>query len=88
MILEFIADLIEQDLLVGNNNYELFSLCTIIYDAVIVFWFQQIKYVHDAPLSKPDGYKPGEGWLCHDDPCFWIGVDTDKPPMCIVDVLY
>ena len=41
MILEFIADLIEQDLLVGNNNYELFSLCTIIYDAVIFFDFNR-----------------------------------------------
>ena len=41
MILKSIADLIEQDLLFGHNQYELVYLCTIIHDTVLIFYFDK-----------------------------------------------
>ena len=69
MIVEYIVDLIEQYPPVRNNHDELFDLRAIIYDAVLIFCFLQIKYVCDTHVVKPDGYKPMEGRLHPDDPC-------------------
>ena len=88
MIVEFIAALIEQDLFVGHNHYELVSLRAIIHDVVPIFWFRLRKYVRDAPAVKPDGYKPGEDRLHPDDPCYCIAVDTDESPTCVTDVIH
>ena len=82
MIVEFISALIEQDIPVSNNHDELVSLCYIIHDTVLIFWFWQRKYVRDAPVVKPDSSKPDEGYFCPDDPCSFITVEMDKSSTC------
>ena len=87
VILESIAALVEQDLLIGNNHDELVSLRVIIHDAVLIFRFWQIKYFRYAPAVKPDKSEPGEGRLLPEYPCSYILVDMDEPPKCVTDVI-
>ena len=88
MIVESIVYLIGQDLLVSHNRDEFVYLRAIIYDVVIIFCFWQRKYVRDAPVVKPDGFKPREGCLCPDNPCSCIKMDMDKQPKFVVDVVH
>ena len=83
MIVDSITALIGQYLLVGHNNDELVVLCAIIHDVIIIFRFQQRKYVCNATVIKLDGSKPGEGRLRTDNPCSCIAVDTYEPPICV-----
>ena len=88
MIVESIADLIEKDPLVRNNIDELVALCAIIHNVVLIFRFQQINYVHHAPVVKPYGSEHGEGCLFYDGPCSCISAGTDELPICVTDVLH
>ena len=69
MIVDSIETIIEQDLLVGYNQDELVTLRSIMHYAVLIFCFQQIKYVCNAPVVKPGGSKTEEGLLLPGDPC-------------------
>ena len=88
MIVDSIETIIEQDLLVGYNQDELVTLRSIMHYAVLIFCYQQIKYVCNAPVDKPVGSEPRESCLRTDDPCLYIAVDTYEPPTCVADVLH
>ena len=52
MIVESIADLIEQELLVGHNHDELVFLRAILHNAVLIFSFQQRESMFLMHLSS------------------------------------
>ena len=88
MVVESILALIGQDLISGNNHYELVALSTIIHNAVLIFCFLQRKYVRYAPVSKTDISEPVDSGLRPNGPFPCIVVNTYKTPTCLVDVLH
>ena len=83
MIVESIAALIEQYLIVRHNHYELVAFLAILHYTVIISSFQQRNYVQNAPVVKPCGSKPGGVHLHPGDPCSCIAVDKKNHPLSL-----